>query len=191
MFIADLRASNINGQELGLDPGQSHDPRTLTMKEHMTTRPHKVLAANDGLLRQSVPGETLMYKVTGDDTNGALDCFVLTIQPKSGPPLHIHHQQHETIYFLKGSYKVQLDSDMFRCETGGFVHIPMGARHAFLNVGDQPGECIVTFAPGGTDKFFEDFAPAVRREGPPDPAKIAPIFAKYGWELVGPPLLPD
>ena len=67
----------------------------------------------------------------------------------------------------------------------------MGARHAFLNVDDQPGECIVTFAPGGTDKFFQEFAPAVRNEGPPDPAKIAPIFAKYGWELVGPPLLPD
>ena len=156
-----------------------------------TTRPHKVLAANDGLLRHSVPGETLMYKVTGDETDGALDVFVLNVQPNSGPPLHIHHHQHETIYFLKGRYKVQLDDDVFRCEAGGFVHIPMGTRHAFLNVADQPGECVITFSPGGTDKFFEEFAPAVRREGPPDPATIAPIFAKNGWELVGPPLPPD
>ena len=182
MFTADLRASN---------PDQSHDARTLTRQEHVTTRRHKVVAANDGLLRHSVPGETLMYKVTGDETNGALDVFVLSIQPKSGPPLHIHHQQHETIYFLRGSYKVQLDGEVFRCEAGGFVHIPMGTRHAFLNVGDQPGECMVTFAPGGTDRFFEEFAPAVRSEGPPDPAKFAPIFAKHGWELVGPPLSPD
>lgn len=157
----------------------------------VTTRTHKALAANDGLLRHSVPGETLMYKVTGDDTDGALDCFVLSMQPHSGPPLHIHHRQHETIYFLKGSYKVQIDNDVFRCEAGGFVHIPMGARHAFLNVGDQTGECMITFAPGGTDKFFEEFAPVVRSADHPDPAKIAPIFAKYGWELVGPPLLAD
>ena len=161
------------------------------MKGHMTMQPGKVLAARDGLLRHSVPGETLMYKVTGDETHGALDVFVLDIQPNSGPPLHIHHQQHETIYFLKGSYKVQLGDDVFRCEAGGFVHIPIGVRHAFLNVGGQPGECMVTFAPGGTVKFFEEFAPVVRGGGPPDPAKIAPIFAKHGWELVGPPLSHD
>ena len=176
MLIADSRASHSHAHDTGL---------------HTAMRPHKVLAASDGLLRQSVPGETLMYKVTADDTDGAMDCFVLSIQPKSGPPLHIHHQQHETIYFLKGSYKVQLDDDVFRCEAGGFVHIPVGARHAFMNVSDQPGECIVTFAPGGTDKFFEEFAPVVRQEGRPDPARLAPIFVKYGWELVGPPLSPD
>ena len=155
------------------------------------TQPHKVLAAPDGLLRHSVPGETMLYKVNGSETQGALDVFVLAIQPNSGPPLHIHHHQHETIYFLKGSYKVQLGDDVFRCEPGGFVYIPIGVRHAFLNVGAQPGECMVTFSPGGTDKFFEEFAPAVRAEHPPDPTKIAPIFAKYGWELVGPPLSAD
>ena len=155
------------------------------------TQPHKVLAAPDGLLRHSVPGETMLYKVTGTETQGALDVFVLAIQPNSGPPLHIHHHQHETIYFLKGSYKVQLGDDVFRCEPGGFVYVPIGVRHAFLNVGAQPGECMVTFSPGGTDKFFEEFAPVVRAEHPPDPMKIAPIFAKYGWELVGPPLSAD
>ena len=68
-----------------------------------------------------LPGETLIYKVTGDDTNGTLDVLVLNMQPKSGPPLHIHHHQHETIYFLKGSHKVQLGDEVFRCEAGGFV----------------------------------------------------------------------
>ena len=161
-----------------------------TRNVRLITRRHKVLAAGEGLLRHSVPGETLLYKVTGDDTDGALDIFLLSIQPQSGPPLHIHHQQHETIYFTKGQYKVQVDGDVFRCEAGGFVHIPMGARHAFMNVSDQPGECIVTFSPGATDKFFEELAPVVRG-GHPDPAKIAPIFAKHGWELVGPPLSAD
>jgi quercetin dioxygenase-like cupin family protein len=156
----------------------------------VNTRRHRALAAGEGLLRHSVPGETLLYKVTGDDTDGALDIFVLSIQPKSGPPVHIHHQQHETIYFAKGLYKVQVADEVFRCEAGGLVHIPMGARHAFMNVSDQPGECIVTFSPGATDKFFEEFAPVVHG-GHPDPAEIAPIFAKHGWELVGPPLSAD
>jgi quercetin dioxygenase-like cupin family protein len=156
-----------------------------------STGRHKVLAPHHGLLRHSVPGETLTYKVTGDDTDGALDIFVLRIQPMSGPPLHIHHQQHETIYFLNGCYKVQLGDEVFRCEAGGFVHIPMGVRHAFMNVGDEPGECMITFSPGGTARFFEEFAPVVRGAAHPDPTKIAPIFAAHGWELVGPPLLAD
>jgi quercetin dioxygenase-like cupin family protein len=157
----------------------------------MTTRGYKALALGHGLLRQSVPGEHLIYKVTGDDTDGALDYFVLAIQPRSGPPLHVHHHQHETIHFLKGRYKVQIDDDVFHCEEGGFVHIPKGSRHAFLNVSDRAGECIITFTPGGTDRFFEEFAPVVQGGDHPDPATIAPIFAKHGWELVGPPLAPD
>ena len=161
------------------------------MTEQTIARSHKVLRPEEGLLRHSVPGETLLYKVTGEDTGNALDTFLLNIQPKSGPPLHIHHRQHETIFFIKGSYKVQLGDDVFRCEAGGFVHIPMGVRHAFMNVSDQPGECLVSFTPGGTEKFFEEFAPVVRSQHPPDPAKIAPIFAKFGWELVGPPLSAD
>jgi len=155
------------------------------------TQSPKVLAAPDGLLRHSVPGETMLYKVNGADTNGALDVFVLTIQPHSGPPLHIHHHQHETIHFLKGRYKVRLGDDLFQCEPGGFVYIPMGVRHAFLNVSEEPGECVITFSPGGTDKFFEEFAPAVHAQHQPDPTTIAPIFAKHGCELVGPPLSAD
>ena len=152
---------------------------------------YKVLGVNDGLERHSGPGETLTYKVTGDETGGAFDIFTLQMQPKSGPPLHIHHRQHETIAFLVGSFKVQLGDEVFRCEAGGFVYIPMGVRHAFMSLGDQPGVCMITFAPGGTDKFFEEFAPVVRASSHPDPAALAPIFAKYDWELVGPPLSPD
>jgi quercetin dioxygenase-like cupin family protein len=155
------------------------------------TQSPKVLAATDGLLRHSVPGETLLYKVNGADPNGALDVFVMAIHPRSGPPLHVHHHQHETIHFLSGRYKVQLGDDVFRCEQGAFLYIPMGVRHAILKVSDHPGECVDTFTTAGTDKFFEEFAPVVRAQHPPDPAKIAPIFAKHGWELVGPPMSAD
>src|SRR5215471_11357722 len=99
------------------------NPELGARNVHVITRPHKALAAGEGLLRHSVPGESLLYKVTGDDTDGALDIFVLSIQPKSGPPLHIHHQQHETIFFTKGRYKVQVGDDAFRCVASGFQYI--------------------------------------------------------------------
>jgi quercetin dioxygenase-like cupin family protein len=153
---------------------------------------YKALAVDEGLVRHSVPGETLTFKVTGDDTGGALDYLVLAIQAKSGPPLHIHHKQHETIHFLKGRYKVQVEEEVFVCEEGGFVWFPIGVRHAFLNLTDEPGRCVLTFAPGYTDRFFEEFGPAMRSfHGEPDPAVLAPIFQRHDWELAGPPLSPD
>ena len=148
----------------------------------------KVLTSHEGLVRHSVPGETLLYKMSGQDSNGALDYFMLDVQPKSGPPLHIHLRQQETIHFIEGRYKVQLGQDVFTCERGGFVCIPPGTPHAFLNIGETMGQCIITFTPGGTERFFEEFSPVIRREGPPDHAAIASIFRRHDWEIVGPPL---
>ena len=80
----------------------------------MTTPTYKVSAAGEGLLHNSEPGERQMYKVWGEDTNGAMDVFILGIQPNSGPPLQIHHHhQNEAILFVKGSYKVQLHDEKF------------------------------------------------------------------------------
>ncbi len=155
----------------------------------MTTIVGKVLREGEGLVRYSVPGETLYYKVTDEDTDGMLDYYVLDVDAKSGPPLHIHKKQHETVHFLKGRYKVQINDQTYYCDEGAFVHFPMGCVHAFLNLSDEPGKGIFTFSPGGTQRFFEEFGPAVRSN--PDPANIAPIFARWGWELVGPPLTPD
>jgi quercetin dioxygenase-like cupin family protein len=152
----------------------------------------KVLTAGEGLMRTSVPGETLTYKLTAEDNNGAYDYLLLDVQPKSGTPMHIHHKQHESIHFLKGRYKVQLEDEVFYIEEGGFVYIPMGVNHAFMNISDEPGEAIFIFSPGGSDKFFEEFSPIIRGfDGPPDPAVLGPIFAKYDWELTGPPLSAD
>lgn len=153
---------------------------------------YKVHADGEGLLRLSVPGETLLYKVAGEDNDGAFDYFVLEIQPRTGPPLHRHVRQHETVHFLQGRYKVQVEDDVFICEEGGFVWFPIGTRHSFVNISDAPGRCVLTFTPGSTERFFEEFGPAVRgAEGEPDLAVIAEIFARHGWELCGPPLSPD
>jgi len=152
----------------------------------------KVLADGEGMTRTSVPGETLTYKLTAGDTNGAYDYLLLDVQANSGTPMHIHHKQHESLHFLKGRYKVQLEDEVFYIEEGGFVYIPMGVNHAFMNISDEPGEAIVIFSPGGSAKFFEEFSPAIRSfDGPPDPAVLDPIFAKYDWELTGPPLSAD
>ena len=151
---------------------------------------HIALAKGEGLKLQSGPGRDLIFKVTGEDTNGAFDYFIVQVAPKGGPPLHIHHMQEETIHVLKGQYKIRIGDEIFYCQEGGFAYLPSRVPHAFLNLTDEPGEIIVVYTPGGGHKFYEEFGP-MSRNGPPDPKKVAPLFEKYNMTLLGPPLSPD
>ena len=42
---------------------------------------HKVLGPAEGLRLQSGPGRDLVFKVTGEDTGGAFDYFVVEVAP--------------------------------------------------------------------------------------------------------------
>jgi quercetin dioxygenase-like cupin family protein len=154
------------------------------------TTSYKVLAPGEGLRLQSGPGRDLIFKVTGEDTAGAFDYFIVEVAPKGGPPLHVHYKQEEAIHILKGYYKIRIGEDIFYCQEGGFAYMPSNIPHAFLNLTDEPGEIIVVYTPGGGHRFYEEFGP-LSRSGPPDPKALAPIFAKYDMALLGPPLSPD
>ena len=156
----------------------------------MITEAHKVLGPGEGLRLYSGPGRDLIFKVTGEDTRGAFDYFIVEVAPKGGPPLHVHHKQEETIHVLKGQYKIKIGDEEFICKEGGFAYLPAKVPHAFLNLTDEPGEIIVVYTPGGGHKFYEEFGPVARR-GAPDPKVLGPLFAKYDMTLLGPPLSPD
>ena len=60
-----------------------------------------VLNAGEGLRLQSGPGRDLIFKVTGEDTNGALDYFIVEVAPHGGPTLHVHHFKKKPSMCLK------------------------------------------------------------------------------------------
>jgi len=155
-----------------------------------STTAHTVLAPEEGLRLQSGPGRDLIFKVTGDDTGGAFDYFTVEVAPKGGPPLHVHHNQEETIHVLKGRFKVRIGDELFWLEDGGFAYLPSAIPHAFLNLTDEPGEIVVVYTPGGGHKFYEELGPATRN-GTPDRAVVAAIFEKHDMSLLGPPLSTD
>ena len=155
----------------------------------MTFAP-KVLAPNEGLRLQSGPGRDLIFKVTGEDNGGAFDYFVVEVSPRGGPPLHVHHDQEETLHVLAGRFKVRIGDEESILERGGFAYMPSGLPHAFLNLTDDPGEVIIVYTPGGGHKFYEELGP-LTRNGDPDRETVAAVFEKYGMTLLGPPLSPD
>jgi quercetin dioxygenase-like cupin family protein len=156
----------------------------------VTASRYRVLAPGEGLRLQSGPGRDLIFKVTGEDTGGAFDYFIVDVAPHGGPPLHVHHKQEETIQVLRGRYKVRIGDEIFYCEEGSFAYLPSKVPHAFLNLTDEPGEVVVVYTPGGGHKFYQELGP-VSRSGSADRAVIAEIFAKHDMTLLGPPLTSD
>src|SRR6266498_2550834 len=112
------------------------------MDVDVATNHAKVLTPTEGLRLQSGPGRDLIFKVTGDDTGGAFDYFIVEVAPKGGPPLHVHHKQEETIHVLKGRYKIRIGDDIFYVNEGGFAYLPSKVPHAFVNLTDETGEVI-------------------------------------------------
>ena len=155
-----------------------------------TTAQYTVLAANDGLQLQSGPGRDLVFKVTGEDTGGAFDYFTVEVAPHGGPPLHVHHNQGETIHVLNGRFNVRIGEELFELDEGGFAYLPSKVPHAFLNLTDAPAKIIVVYTPGGGHHFYEQLGPATRN-GTPDRAVVAAIFETHDMSLLGPPLSDD
>ncbi len=160
------------------------------MENQISVHQARVWAAGEGLRLQSGPGRDLIFKVTGEDTGGAFDYFIVEVAPRGGPPLHVHHKQDETIHVLKGQFKIRIGDEIFYCQEGGFAYLPARLPHAFLNLTDEPAEIIVVYTPGGGHKFYEEFGP-VSRSGTADRKTIAALFEKYDMTLLGAPLSQD
>jgi quercetin dioxygenase-like cupin family protein len=150
----------------------------------------KVLQRDEGLRLQSGPGRDLVFKVTGEDTGGALDYFIVEVAPRSGPPLHVHHRQEETIHVLSGRFRVRVGDDTCELDEGGFAYLPSGEPHAFVNLTDEPAEIVVVYTPGGGHRFYEELGP-LTRSGSPDRTAVAACFERHGMSLLGPPLPAD
>src|SRR3974377_915795 len=109
----------------------------------MSTQQYTVLARGEGLRLQSGRGRDLIFKVTGEQTGGAFDYFIVEVAPKGGPPLHVHRNQEETIPVLKRRYKVHIGEAIFHLDEGVFASLPSNVPHTFLNLTDEQGEVIV------------------------------------------------
>ena len=126
----------------------------------------RVLEPDQGMRLQSGPGRDLVFKLTGDETHGLLEYFIVEVAPHGGPPLHVHHFQHETIHVIHGTFKVRIGDECHHLEQGAFAFLPKGLPHAFLNLTAEPAEVLVTYVPGGGHRFYEELGPLTRNGTP-------------------------
>jgi quercetin dioxygenase-like cupin family protein len=126
--------------------------------------------------------------VSSDETNGATTIMQMTMRPGMGPPPHVHHGVTETVYVVDGTISYQIDGQTVEGAPGSLFRIPADTWERFVPT--SQARVVVTYEPGGIDRFFAEAGePAARREMPPPPAsppdveRITRIGARYGLEF--------
>jgi mannose-6-phosphate isomerase-like protein (cupin superfamily) len=126
-------------------------------------------------------------KVTSEDSGGACSIFEMSVFPRSGPSLHVHHKEDEWYYVLSGTFLFKVGGEEFNLPTGGCIWAPRDVPHVWANMGTTEGKLILTCLPGGFEKFFDELGKV-----PMDKLSMETmgmIMKKYGMDLLGPPLL--
>jgi len=129
-------------------------------------------------------GVELVFKVRGEQTDGALTAFENLVASGEGPPMHTHANEDEAIYVLDGDVRFKLGDEIRNGAAGSYVFIPRGMPHAWQNVGRGAARMLFHFTPSGMERFFDDFAALEA----PGPGAFETVGAEVGLDVVGPPL---
>jgi quercetin dioxygenase-like cupin family protein len=147
-----------------------------------------VLAPGEGLSVENPVGGLFTFKITSDETCGALTAIETFVVRQEGPPLHFHEQD-ELIYTLAGSMRVKLGDTLREAPAGSFVFIPRGTPHTWQNIGAEPLRFFATIMPAAVafEEFFKRYAqvPAEER-GVEAFARVA--AETQAFQVIGPPL---
>jgi quercetin dioxygenase-like cupin family protein len=124
----------------------------------------------------------------GSLTGGRFDFMVGEVRYLTGPPLHVHREQDDTLFVLEGVLTVQVGEELFELGPGDFATVPPGIAHTFDNTrkGQPPVKVVNLMTPGGLDAQFRDTSFLNGAGG--DPAKLAELREKHGVSTVGPTL---
>jgi quercetin dioxygenase-like cupin family protein len=113
------------------------------------------------LLKRASQGLTFNFvtdkvttKVSATETNSRYSLMTWVAAPRTGSPPHVHARSDETFYVVEGPLEFVLGDERITLETGDFVRVPAGTRHAFRNDSEKPVEMLVGLIPGGMEELF-------------------------------------
>ena len=116
-------------------------------------------APGDG---QSIPnplGGGIEVRASAGSTAGELTAFESAVRPGEGPPLHVHVDDNEVLYFLDGAFRMKIADAVSDAPSGSFAFIPKGCRTHGRTWSDGPARLLVIFITGAPrmERFFERF----------------------------------
>jgi quercetin dioxygenase-like cupin family protein len=123
--------------------------------------------------RADFPRLGTCYLLRGDATGGRFALIEHEIPPHAlAAPTHTHQHEDEYSFVLAGRVGVQIGDEEAVAGPGELVVKPRGIPHAFWNAGDEPARLLELISPAGFERYFEEMAPHMSGEGPPDFEKV-------------------
>jgi quercetin dioxygenase-like cupin family protein len=123
-------------------------------------------------------------KVSTEDSDGALVVFEHRDMGKGGPNRHLHFEQDEWFYPIKGEFLFEVGDETFRLRAGDSLFAPRRVPHRWACVSD-PGTMAIALQPAGTIEHFFKTIGGLRSR--PTSEQLAEIFAAHGMQILGPP----
>ncbi len=125
------------------------------------------------------------FLITGDDANGTVAAFELTVPAAQRlmAPAHSHDHYEETVYGIEGVLTWTVDGKPIDVGPGQALCIPRGAVHRFDNNGSQDVRalCVITPAAIGP-QYFREIVEVMKAAagGPPDRVRLAEVMRRHG-----------
>ncbi len=146
----------------------------------------RVLGSGEGR-EVNLRGTIVGFKATGQRSAAGPTVLELVTAPGFNTGAHVHSKIEELMYVVEGEFEFRLGDRMLNCGPGSFVEVPPGVAHALGNSGSEPATLVCIISPGGVhDRYFEELAELLAKEGAPDPQAIGELRRRYDTEQVSP-----
>lgn len=108
------------------------------------------------------------------------------------PPIHVHQREDQLFYLLDGRLTLRLGEHDRPLEPGETMWLPRGIPHTF-RVDSPDARLLEVSTPAGFEQFHLDLSEPARERRIPDPVAVdvalfAATSARYGCDIVGPPM---
>ncbi|RIK40750.1 MAG: hypothetical protein DCC58_13445 [Chloroflexi bacterium] len=144
-----------------------------------------LVRGSEALSFTTTPTDTMRFLWAGDGSTP--DVTEERLAPGDGPPLHRHPWATWEVV-IEGELLFRIGDEEFEVGPGDLIYAPPNVVHTFMAVGTEPARLIGVNVPGGFHKLYAELAAAFTGDGPPDFGAMAVAAARYGAEILGPPL---
>jgi quercetin dioxygenase-like cupin family protein len=133
----------------------------------------------------------IRFLVTGDNSNGSMSVFEVTVPSghKLPAPAHKNDAYEEMLYGIEGVLTWTVDGTPIEVGPGQALCIPRGAVHRFDNFGTQNVKQLAVITPAIMGPaYFREAGEliAAAAGGPPDRERMTDVFRRHGMTVAAP-----
>ena len=133
-------------------------------------------------------------KISRADSAGQFGLIEVVVPADIGSPWHVHPEEDEWLYVLDGDLTVYVGDARLALSPGSFAFGPKGVPHTFIGGAPNGARFLVGLKPALFEGFLREVGkPAPERvlppphTGPAEMERLAPIAARNGFVILGPP----